>query len=116
MATLLDSRDQEQEAQEQEEEEEEQTAEEEAADEDDSDDSDPIRSLIQAYHALNPAMVDELTAEPTPLQMMHYVAKNRPFVVRKGAGHWRAVHAWNSAYLRQVMIGRHVRVAITPTG
>ena len=77
---------------------------------------DPVLNLVQAYHELNPAVVEELDAEPTPLQFMRFVAKNRPFVVRKGACAWRAVLVWDSAYLRKVMDGRSVNVAITPTG
>ena len=52
--------------------------------------SDPIANLIETYHELNAAVVDELSAEPSPLEFMRYVATNRPFVVRGGAKNWAA--------------------------
>ncbi|KAF2180961.1 Clavaminate synthase-like protein [Zopfia rhizophila CBS 207.26] len=47
---------------------------------------------------------------------MRYVARNRPFVVRKGAEDWKARKLWNVKYLVDVMGQQLVNVAITPHG
>ncbi|OCK85686.1 Clavaminate synthase-like protein [Lepidopterella palustris CBS 459.81] len=47
---------------------------------------------------------------------MRYVARNRPFVVRKGAEDWTARKAWNAKYLVDVMGRQLVNVAVTPHG
>ena len=75
-----------------------------------------LENLIVSYHELNSSVVDELTSEPSPLEFMRYVARNRPFVVRGGARHWPATQRWNAEYLRNVMGSSKVNVAITPTG
>ena len=75
-----------------------------------------LENLIVSYHELNSSVVDELTSEPSPLEFMRYVARNRPFVVRGGARHWPATLRWNTEYLRNVMESNKVNVAITPTG
>ena len=41
------------------------------------------QDLLETYNDLNPANVEELYEEPSPLEFMRYVAKNRPFVVRR---------------------------------
>jgi jumonji domain-containing protein 7 len=75
-----------------------------------------LKNLIVSYHELNSSVVDELASEPSPLEFMRYVARNRPFVVRRGARHWPATLHWNAEYLRSVMESNKVNVAITPTG
>jgi peptidyl-lysine (3S)-dioxygenase / protease len=75
-----------------------------------------LENLIVSYHELNSSVVDELTSEPSPLEFMRYVARNRPFVVRGGVRHWPATRRWNAEYLRNVMGSSKVNVAITPTG
>ncbi|KAK5118963.1 hypothetical protein LTR62_000174 [Meristemomyces frigidus] len=77
---------------------------------------DPLQDLIQAYHELNAAVVEELWEEPSALEFMRYVAKNRPFVVRQAAIDWRAVERWDAGYLRKEMAGKEVNVAVTPLG
>lgn len=77
---------------------------------------DAVRELISTYQELNPPSIDELNEEPSALEFMRYVARNRPFVLRKGAKEWKACQKWNDQYLRQVMEGRTVNVAITPLG
>jgi len=72
--------------------------------------------LITSYHELNSGSVDELREEPSPLEFMRYVARNLPFVVRKGASNWAATKEWNAKYLVDVMGERLVNVAITPHG
>ena len=47
---------------------------------------------------------------------MRYVARNRPFVVRKAAATWSSHKKWNSDYLRQILRDTNVNVAITPHG
>lgn len=78
--------------------------------------TDSIAGLISTYHDLNPSIVDELYEEPSPLEFMRYVSKNRPFVVRGGAKQWKACRSWTAEYLRKVMQGESVNVAITPLG
>ena len=75
-----------------------------------------IAAAIESYHELNAAVVDELREEPSPLEFMRYVAKNRPFVVRRAAAEWDAVQKWDANYLRQVMGNSPVNVAVTPLG
>ncbi|KAF2216452.1 hypothetical protein CERZMDRAFT_33153 [Cercospora zeae-maydis SCOH1-5] len=77
---------------------------------------DAVLNLVEAYHELNVCSIDELTSEPSPLQFMRHVAKNRPFVVRKAARSWRAVRQWDASYLREVMGNAAVKVATTPKG
>ena len=77
---------------------------------------DPLTNAIRTYHELNAAVVDELQEEPSPLEFMRFVAKNRPFVVRGAAAGWDAVRKWNERYLREVMGDELVNVAITPLG
>ncbi|KAF9738920.1 JmjC domain-containing protein 7 [Paraphaeosphaeria minitans] len=77
---------------------------------------DAVRDLITAYHDLNPTTIDELHEEPSPLEFMRYVARNRPFVVRKGASSWPSHKKWNAAYLSSIMGSTPVNVAITPHG
>ena len=78
--------------------------------------TDPLSNLIKTYHELNASVVEELTEEPTPLEFSRYVARNRPFVVRKAAANWDAVRQWNAAYLRDAMQELSVNVAVTPLG
>ncbi|KAJ4351294.1 uncharacterized protein N0V89_006633 [Didymosphaeria variabile] len=47
---------------------------------------------------------------------MRYVARNRPFVVRKAASSWPSHKKWNAAYLESVIRSSPVNVAITPHG
>jgi jumonji domain-containing protein 7 len=77
---------------------------------------DAVREFISAYQDLNPPNIDELKEEPSALEFMRYVARNRPFVLRKGAKEWKACRKWNDQYLRKAMEGQTVNVAITPSG
>ncbi|KAK4546338.1 hypothetical protein LTR36_002015 [Oleoguttula mirabilis] len=77
---------------------------------------DSIANLISTYHELNAAVVDELDEEPTPLEFMRYVAKNRPFVVRRAAEYWKAVQSWDAGYLNRMMGDEAVKVVVTPHG
>ncbi|PVI05214.1 Clavaminate synthase-like protein [Periconia macrospinosa] len=77
---------------------------------------DAVRDLITTYHSLNPTTIDELSEEPSALEFMRYVSRNRPFVVRKGAEAWKARQKWNANYLSNVMGSESVNVAITPYG
>lgn len=47
---------------------------------------------------------------------MRHVARNRPFKIRNGASTFAARKKWNSSYLKEVMRGQAVNVAITPHG
>lgn len=75
-----------------------------------------VRELITTYDELNSSLVDELYEEPSALEFMQYVARNRPFVVRKCAEEWTAVQKWDSHYLLKVLGDSLVNVAITPFG
>ena len=77
---------------------------------------DPIRNAIETYHELNDAVIDDLFDEPSPLEFMRFVARNRPFVVRQAAANWDAVNKWNATYLCKVMEGQEINVAVTPVG
>ena len=75
-----------------------------------------LRELIESYHDLNPAAVEELDEEPSPLEFMRYVARNTPFVVRGGVRDWDAFGLWDRAFLEEAMGGMRVNVAVTPRG
>ena len=77
---------------------------------------DSIADLLSNYHELNASVVDELLEEPSALEFMRYVARNRPFVVRNAASEWTAVRQWSATYLRDAMQNSLVQVATTPSG
>lgn len=77
---------------------------------------DPIAELITNYNELNSDLIQELDEEPSPLEFMRHVARNTPFVVRRGARSWPAVKLWTASYLRQQLAGHPVNVAVTPFG
>ncbi|RFU34941.1 hypothetical protein B7463_g1424, partial [Scytalidium lignicola] len=79
-------------------------------------DSDPLNESLITYNELNSREVEELTEVPTALEFMRYVARNRPVVIRGGAKDWEATRNWNAAYLKNILHGRSVNVAITPLG
>ena len=71
--------------------------------------------MLTTYHELN-GDIEVLYEDPSPLDFMRYVAKNRPFIVRQGCLRWAAVLKWNVDYLEQVMKDLPVKVAVTPHG
>lgn len=75
-----------------------------------------LRELIHTYHELNPASIDELEYEPSPLKFLRYVANNQPFVVRGGAKSWKAFDCWNTEYFKSKMGESKIQVAVTPDG
>ncbi|MCJ1478792.1 hypothetical protein MMC13_007476 [Lambiella insularis] len=75
-----------------------------------------LEELVADYHELNSEFVDEIYEQPSALEFMRYVAKNRPFIVRGGALHWPAIQKWNFDYLITVMKNQLVNVAVTPHG
>ena len=75
-----------------------------------------ITSAINTYHELNSSAVEEMTEEPSPLEFIRYVARNRPFVVKGALAEWPAFKKWDAEYLRKAMRKDHVNVAITPFG
>ncbi|KAJ9142741.1 JmjC domain-containing protein 7 [Pleurostoma richardsiae] len=78
--------------------------------------ADPLAELITSYNELNSSFVEELTEEPSPLDFMRYVARNTPFVIRRGASHWQAATKWNADFLRELLKDETVNVAVTPKG
>ncbi|KAK4899453.1 hypothetical protein LTR27_003186 [Elasticomyces elasticus] len=76
----------------------------------------PLTNLINTYHELNASIVDELDEDPSALEFLQFVAKNRPFVVRHAANSWTASEKWDADYLRQRMGSEEVKVAVTPLG
>lgn len=74
------------------------------------------RELLDNYNELNMNSVDELWEEPSPLEFMRYVARNRPFVIKQGARHWTACKRWSANYLVESIGNSTVNVAITPKG
>lgn len=80
------------------------------------DQDDCIQRLISTFNDLNSSIICELDEEPSPLEFMRYVARNVPFVVRGASSSWGAVQKWNPEYLKTVMQGQNVNVAITPHG
>ncbi|KAI1422131.1 phospholipase A2 [Xylaria sp. FL1777] len=51
-----------------------------------------------------------------PAVKLRYVARNTPFVVRRGAQDWTATRTWDAAYLGSALAGHKVNVAVTPYG
>lgn len=78
--------------------------------------AEPVAELLNNYHELNSSDVSELDAEPSPLEFMRYVARNTPFVVRKGAANWPATKMWTASYLASYLRDQTVNVAVTPKG
>ena len=76
----------------------------------------PTAELLQSYKELNNSSIDVFNEEPSPLEFMRYVARNRPFVIRGGASKWKAIRNWNAAYLKEALKDEQVNVAITPYG
>ena len=72
--------------------------------------------LLETYFETNSDNIDYMIDNPSPLQFIKYVAKNRPFVVKGGCSTWPAVRKWNSNYLVQVMGDAEVDIAETPQG
>lgn len=77
---------------------------------------DPITELLTTYNDLNSPSIDTLTAVPSPLEFLRFVARNRPFVVRGGAAEWKATRTWSVDVLKERMSGLSVNVASTPKG
>lgn len=77
---------------------------------------DPIAELIINYNEFNGSVIEELDQEPSPLEFMRYVARNTPFVVRKGTAHWTATKTWTADYLEDFLRHQTVNVAVTPKG
>ncbi|KAH6625470.1 cupin-like domain-containing protein [Boeremia exigua] len=77
---------------------------------------DAVRDLITTYHDLNPSTIDTLYSDPSPLEFMRYVARNRPFVIKNSAADWKARQHWTAAYLKRAMAGHSVNVSLTPHG
>jgi jumonji domain-containing protein 7 len=75
-----------------------------------------LKDLITTFNELNSSSIEELDSEPSPLEFMRHVSRNTPFVVRGGASSWKATRKWSSTYLREVLAGQTVNVAVTPHG
>ena len=71
--------------------------------------------MLTTYHELNGG-IHVLYEEPSPLDFMRYVTKNRPLLVRRGCSKWLAVRKWNVNYLGKSVKDTPVAVAITPYG
>ncbi len=72
-------------------------------------------NMLTTYHELN-GDIHVLYEEPSPLDFIRYVARNRPLLVRRGCSEWPAVRKWNADYLKGIMKDTPVRVAVTPRG
>jgi len=75
-----------------------------------------LKQMLTTYDDLNSTVIEELYEEPSALEFLRFVAKNRPFVLRGGAEHWTAFQQWNAEYLLRAMGDSLVNVAITPSG
>ena len=71
--------------------------------------------MLTTYHELNGG-IHVLYQEPSPLDFMRYVTKNRPLLVRRGCSEWLAVRRWNVNYLGKIVKDTPIKVAITPYG
>ena len=77
---------------------------------------DPIIELLTTYNELNSPSIDEFREVPSALEFMRYVARNSPFVIRRGASYWKATRTWNVATLKELLQGQSINVAVTPEG
>lgn len=75
-----------------------------------------LRELIETYNDLNPNVVDEVWEEPSALEFMQHVARNRPLIIRGGAQSWTAIRKWSAEYLIDAVGESEVNVSITPHG
>jgi jumonji domain-containing protein 7 len=71
---------------------------------------------LHDYYSFNPNHVEILKEEPTPLEFMRCVARNRPFIIRGAAVSWTAFEKWNADYLVEKLGDTAVNVAMTPKG
>ena len=71
--------------------------------------------MLTTYHELNGG-IHVLYEEPSPLEFMRYVTKNRPLLVRRGCSKWLAVRRWNVDYLEKLIQDTPIKIAITPYG
>ena len=71
--------------------------------------------MLTTYHELNGG-IHVLYEEPSPLDFMRYVTKNRPLLVRRGCSKWLAVRRWNVDYLGKLIQDTPIKIAITPYG
>jgi hypothetical protein len=78
--------------------------------------NDPIAELITSFSELNPAIVEELQEDPSPLEFMRFVATNTPFVIRGGAADWTATQRWSADYLLRCLREQSFNIAVTPFG
>lgn len=74
---------------------------------------DPTAVLLQTYAELNSSSIEELDECPSALEFLRYVKRNRPFVVRKGAQHWKATRTWDRAYLEAALRDQSVNVSVS---
>lgn len=77
---------------------------------------DPITELLMSYNDLNGSSIEELFEEPSALEFMRFVARKRPFVIRRGASDWKATKSWSVSVLKDVLQNQSVNVAVTPKG
>jgi len=77
---------------------------------------DALRELLVTYNEINSDIIDEVFEEPSPLEFMRFVAKNRPLIIRGGAQSWEAVQKWSRQFLVNVVGDNLVNVSITPNG
>lgn len=77
---------------------------------------DALQRLIETYQELNPSVADEVFEEPSALEFMQYVSRNRPLVIRGGAQSFKAIQDWSADYLNSVVGDCEVNVSITPHG
>ncbi|KAL1302367.1 hypothetical protein AAFC00_002770 [Neodothiora populina] len=75
-----------------------------------------LLDLLSTYQDLNPNVADEIHEEPSPLEFMQYVARNRPLIIRGGAESFKAYRDWGAAYLTDVVGECDVNVSVTPFG
>lgn len=73
-----------------------------------------IEEMITTYQDVN-GPIEEYNADPSSSVYASHVAKNRPFIIRKGCSNWTAA-SWSVRYLQEKMYGKPVNVAETPVG
>ena len=64
-----------------------------------------------------PENVYEYHGTPTPLEFYrNWVCPNVPVIFKNSINHWPALKKWTPSYLREILGGKEISVAVTPNG
>ncbi|KAM9777985.1 LOW QUALITY PROTEIN: bifunctional peptidase and (3S)-lysyl hydroxylase JMJD7 [Neosynchiropus ocellatus] len=72
---------------------------------------------LEAHELYLDRSVPYLDGPPDPLHFhRHWIAANKPCIIRDALNHWPALTRWTPAYLREKVGSKVISVAVTPDG